>query len=120
MDEEKVIESIATLKTEVKHINKHIGNIDVTMKKLQEVVVEQIDLRNEMAVALKEHTAMKQELSGYGKRLSDNEKEVTDLKNNFNNIPLKLKGNLVDYIWKYAAVAVGAWIALKISGILPQ
>ena len=117
--DENYIKSIATLETEVKHINKHIGGIDASMKKLQEVVIEQIDLRKEMTTALKEHDGMKQQLSGYGKRLSDNEKEVTDLKNNFNNIPLKLKGNLVDYVWKYAALAVGTWIALRITGILP-
>ena len=119
MDEEKIIESIATLKTEVKHINKHIGGIDASMKKLQEVVVEQIDLRNEMTVALKEHSAMKLELSGYGKRLSDNEKQTTELKNLFINNPMKIKANLVDYVWKYAALAIGGWIALKVTGILP-
>jgi predicted nucleic acid-binding Zn-ribbon protein len=117
--EDEQTKSIAILETEVKHINKHLGSIDATMKKLQEIVIEQNDLRREMQAALKEHGEMRKELSGYGKRLSDNETKTKELKTKFENQSMKLKSNIVDYVWKYAALAIGGWIALKITGILP-
>ena len=107
---------IATLKNEVGHINKHLLSIDKSMQKLQDLMLEQNDLRKEIAAALKEHEEMKKELSGFGKRVSDNEKEIIAIK----NAPITFKANIIDYIWKYAALAIGGWIALKIAGILPQ
>ncbi|MCL2139713.1 MAG: hypothetical protein FWH41_09330 [Treponema sp.] len=117
--EEQYIKSIATLESDVKHINKHLGNIDVSMKKLQELVIEQNDLRKEITAALKEHGEMRKELSGYGQRLSCNEEKVENLQNKFDIMPFKFKSNIIDYVWKYAALAIGGWIAFKITGILP-
>ena len=111
---------IAILKTEVRHINKHLAGIDESMKKLQELMFEQSDLRKDITEAIKEHTEMRKELSGFGKRVSDNEKEISIIKNEYENLPKNIKSNIFDYLWKYAAVAIGGWIALKIAGILPQ
>jgi len=110
---------IAILKNEIKYINKHLVGIDNTMKKLQDLMLEQNDLRKEITTALKEHDEMRKELSGFGKRVSDNEKEITTLKTNIENATTKFKSNIFDYIWKYATLAVGSWIALKITGVLP-
>jgi len=110
---------IATLKNEVGHINRHLCGIDKSMKKLQDLMLEQNDLRREIMGALKEHEEMKKELSGFGKRVSDNEKHITSIENKFDNLPKNIKSNIFDYVWKYALIAIGGWIALKISGSLP-
>lgn len=117
--DEQSIKSIATLEADVKHINKHLFNIDTSIKKLHEITIEQNDLRKEMQAALKEHLEMRRELSGYGKRLTDNETAVKEMKTNLEYAPAKFKSNIIDYVWKYAALAIGGWIALKITGILP-
>jgi predicted nucleic acid-binding Zn-ribbon protein len=117
--EEKYITSIATLESDVKHINRHLTSIDNTMKKMQEIIIEQNDMRKEITAALKEHEGMKKELSGYGTRLTKNEDNIKQVENALSNAPAQLKSNIVDYVWKYAALAIGGWIALKVSGILP-
>jgi len=110
---------IEILKNEMAHINKHLIGIDKAMQKLQDLMLEQNDLRKDITAAIQEHKEMRGELSGFGKRLSDNEKEIREVKERFNNIPIRLKSSVVDYVWKYAALAIGGWIALKITGILP-
>jgi DNA repair exonuclease SbcCD ATPase subunit len=117
--EEQYIKSIATLESDVKHINKHLVSIDNTMKKMQEIIVEQNDMRKEIASALKEHEVMKKELSGFGTRLTKNEETIKKVEDELSNAPARLKSNMVDYVWKYVALAIGGWIALKVSGILP-
>jgi len=118
MDEQS-IKSIATLEADVKHINKHLTSIDNSMKKLHEIVIEQNDLRREMMLAIKEHGEMRKELSGYGKRLTDNETAIKDLKTKIEHAPANFKSNIIDYIWKWVALAIGGWIALKVTGVLP-
>ena len=119
MDEQS-IKSIATLESDVKHINKHLVSIDTSMKKLHEIVIEQNDLRKEMMAAIKEHAEMRKELSGFGIRLSNNEAKVRELEDEHKNMPMRFKSNIVDYVWKWTALAIGGWVAFKITNILPS
>ena len=111
--------SVVQIKTEFKHINKRLDTIDDGMKQIQVLILQQNDLQREVAGVSKGYLDIKEQLSGLGKRLSQSEDDTKRINNILAEIPNKFKVNIFDYIWKYASVAIGGYIALKITGLLP-
>ena len=117
--ETKVEKAITKLEVEMEHVCKHLEKIDGFMDQLQGLMKQQSELQRDISLSLSEHIDIKTQLAGFGKRLNDVEKVIGELKQRIESIPNNLKVNIFDYIWKYVAIAIGGWIALKVSGILP-
>jgi flagellar biosynthesis chaperone FliJ len=111
--------SLAEVKVEMKHVNKRLDDIDSGMKQLRRLMAQQNNLQKEISQVLIENTELKAQISGMGNRISKNAQDLEIMKKTIDDIPKNWKEKLFDYIWKYIAVAIGGWIALKISGILP-
>ena len=111
--------SLAEVKVEMKHVNKRLDDIDVTIKQLRELMVQQTNLQHEISKVLIEYTEIKTQLSGMGARITKNTQEIEAIKYKMDNIPKTWKEKVFDYAWKYIGVALGGWIALKVTGILP-
>ena len=110
---------LTEVKTELKHVNKRLDGIDDGMKHLQQLMISQNNLQKDMNNILGGHIEMKEQLTGFGRRLTATEGEIHRVAQKLENIPKLLKVNIFDYIWKYATVAIGAFITLKVSGLLP-
>ena len=113
------VKSIARLESDIRHINIHIEGIKDGMKQIQDLILEQNDMRNELSVFLREHTEIKRLQSDLGIRIKSVEDKTLEIDHEVKNFVSKVKINVFDYIWKYGALAVGGWIALKVTGILP-
>lgn len=111
--------SIVEVKTEFRHVNKRLNAIDEGMKQIQNLMLQQNELQRDILGVTKSYDEIKDQLFGYGKRLTTNEDMVKNLITQVHNIPSNFKINIFDYIWKYASVAIGGYIALKITGVLP-
>ena len=111
--------SVIEIKTEFKHINKRLDGIDGGMRQIQKLMLKQNDLQRDISGVSMGYAEIKEQLSGFGKRLTDIEDETRALKTSVNDIPKTFKVNVFDYVWKYISVAIGGYIALKISGVLP-
>jgi uncharacterized coiled-coil DUF342 family protein len=117
--ETRIEKSITKLETEMGHVNKHLEKIDSSVAQLKELMIQQSELQKDITRFLSEHAEFKRQLGGYGKRLNDIEKLTNDLNAKIVSLPGSLKVNAFDYVWKYIGVAIGGWIALKVSGVLP-
>ena len=110
---------IAELKSDIKHINIHIEGIKSSMAKIQELILEQNDMRNELSACQKEHAEIKQEQRADSRKIASLENNINEIKQKVDGFSSNIKVNIFDYIWKYAALAIGAWIILKVTNILP-
>ena len=116
-EERKPVEiSIVEMQKDIAYINKHLEKIDESMADLRKLIIQQTELQNEVAHALNEHDQIKRDLSGLGTRITDNTKRIETIEQGLDTIPVKLKVNIFDYVWKYALTGIGGVIAAKVAG----
>ena len=118
MDMEQ-IKALATMESDIKHISARLGNIDSSLERIQELVIEQNDLRKDVSNLLAEHEVLQERISGVGEKISAVKADVDKLGAKLTDMPKNIKGNIFDYVWKYLLIAIGAWMVAKFSGILP-
>ena len=113
------IKTIARLESDIRHINIHIEEVKTGMTKIQDLILEQNDMRNELSVFLREHTEIKRQQGTLDNRLKTAEDRLVGVEQKVDNFGTGVKVSIFDYVWKYAALAIGGWVALQIAGILP-
>jgi hypothetical protein len=120
MGEEKLMEvAIAEMQKDILFINKNLEKIDGGIIEMKNVLSQQTALQNEVARAIEGHSKLTIDMSGIGTRVSACEGQIEDVGRRLNDLPKSIKVNVFDYVWKYIALAIGGWIALKTTGVLP-
>ena len=116
-DEQTLATSIAEMKNEIAHVNKHLEKIDLSIDEMRRTIAKQNELQLDVSKVINENSVIKRDLDGLGSRVSDNTKNITELTEMVRDMPKNVKVNIFDYLWKYILIAFGGYIVIQASGL---
>ena len=116
-DEQTLVTSIAEMKNELAHVNKHLEKIDLSIDEMRRAISKQSELQLDVSKVINENVVLKKDLDGLGSRVSANAKDIAALSEMVRDMPKNVKVNVFDYLWKYILIAFGGYIAIQASGL---